>query len=167
MSRIIGVDPGSRVTGYGIIDCNRQRLDHVANGCVMAKTGTFPERIKLIFQQLTQLVAEYHPELMVLEQVFFARNPQSALKLGHARAAAMLAGANAELPIHEYSPRHVKQALTGRGGAQKAQIQHMVRVLLGLAETPAADAADALALAICHANSAATQGRIAAAAAKR
>ncbi len=167
MARIIGVDPGSRITGYGIIDSNRQRLDHVANGCVAAKTGTFPERIKFIFQELSDLVGEYRPDSMVLEQVFFARNPQSALKLGHARAAAMLAGANADLPIHEYAARQVKQALTGRGGAKKDQIQHMVRILLGLGESPATDAADALALAICHAHTDATRVRIAATAVKQ
>ena len=150
--RIVGIDPGSRVTGYGIVDSHRNRLAHVASGVVRVHGETLAERLACIFAALGALLVEHEPAEMAVEQVFVHRNVSSALKLGHARGAALLAGVNGGLDVHEYMPNQVKQAVTGRGHADKTQVQHMVRVLLGLAESPMEDAADALAVAICHAH---------------
>ena len=114
--------------------------------------GAFPERLQKIFHYLSELIEQYRPEVVSIEQVFMARNPDSALKLGQARGAAIVAAVNAGLTVHEYSARQVKQAVVGTGAADKKQVQHMVTQLLGLAGTPQADAADALAIALCHAH---------------
>ena len=159
----MGIDPGSRATGYGIVDSHRHRLAHVASGVVRVDGDTLAERLACIFATLGGLLAEHGPAEMAVEQVFVHRNVSSALKLGHARGAALLAGVSAGLEVHEYMPNQVKQAVTGRGHADKVQIQHMVRVLLGLLEAPPEDAADALAVAICHAHVRETGARRAAA----
>ena len=149
--RIIGIDPGSLVTGYGIVEQLDRRLHHVASGQVLTSARMpFNGRLRNIYQKLTEVIAVYTPQVMALEDLFFARNVKTALKLGHVRGVAMLAGLNAGLDIAEYSPLEVKKALVGYGRAQKEQVQEMVRVLLDLAEVPESDTADALAVAICH-----------------
>ena len=150
--RVIGIDPGSRLTGYGVIDVDGRKLRYVASGCIRASEGKLPERLAVIYKSVNQLIIEHQPESMAIEDVFLARNPDSALKLGQARGVAIAAGVAQGLPIHEYAARKVKQTVVGTGAAGKEQVQHMVRVLLGLPGTPQADAADALAIAICHVN---------------
>lgn len=159
--RIIGIDPGSRVTGFGIIEVQGERVRAVHHGVIKAGSGEFPQRLGLIFDGLRQLLAEYRPEAAAVESVFLSHNAGSALKLGQARGAAICALIDGGLSVAEYSPRSVKQAIVGRGGADKVQIQHMVRVLLGLTETPAEDAADALAVALCHHHTQGTLHRMA------
>ncbi|MGE0385689.1 MAG: crossover junction endodeoxyribonuclease RuvC [Gammaproteobacteria bacterium] len=165
--RILGIDPGSRVTGYGIVDVDGPRTRHVANGRIETVDGELPARLKCVFQGVTAIIRDYGPTEMAIEKVFINRNVDSALKLGQARGVAMVAGANADLPVHEYSPREVKLAIVGRGGAEKEQIQHMVRVILALSEAPPADAADALAIALCHAHTRQSAARVPAARAVR
>ena len=150
--RIIGVDPGSRFSGYGIVDTDEVRLVHVASGFVRSVEGEWPDRLRTIFEQLGGVIDTHAPREFVIEKVFMHRNPASALKLGQARGVAILAGAVRALSVHEYSPNEVKQAVTGMGHASKEQIQYMTRVLLALREPPQADQADALAVAICHAH---------------
>ena len=150
--RIIGVDPGSRSTGYGIVDADGIRLVHVASGFVRAGDGDWSGRLRRIFEELGAIIDVHAPSEFVIERVFMHRNPSSALKLGQARGVAILAGSMRSLPLHEYSPNEVKQAVTGRGHARKEQIQYMTKVLLALREPPQTDQADALAVAICHAH---------------
>ena len=150
--RIIGVDPGSRSTGYGIVDADGIRLVHVASGFVRAGDGDWSGRLRRIFEELGAIIDVHAPSEFVIEKVFMHRNPSSALKLGQARGVAILAGSMRSLPLHEYSPNEVKQAVTGRGHARKEQIQYMTKVLLALREPPQTDQADALAVAICHAH---------------
>ena len=157
--RIIGVDPGSRSTGYGIIDVGGARLVHVASGFVRAAEGEWPERLRRIFEELGAVIDAHDARELVIEKVFVHRNASSALKLGQARGAAILAGAMRSLAVHEYSPNEVKQAVTGKGHASKEQIQYMTRVLLALRKPPQTDQADALAVAICHAHMRATIAR--------
>ena len=153
MTRIIGIDPGSRRTGYGIVDMSGGTMDYVTSGIVRLPEGSLPERLQLIFDAVSQLVEEYKPVVMSIEDVFMSINPRGALKLGQARGAAILAGTNAKLPVSEYSPRSVKSAVVGTGAADKKQIQMMVTSLLKLPSEPSEDAADALAVAICHGHS--------------
>ena len=158
--RIIGVDPGSRSTGYGILDSDEVRLVHVASGFVRAGDGDWPDRLRRIFEELGAVMDSHAPRELAIEKVFLHRNPSSALKLGQARGVAILAGAMRSLPVHEYSPNEIKQVVTGKGHASKEQIQYMTKVLLSLREPPQADQADALAVAICCAHlRAATQRR--------
>jgi len=152
--RILGIDPGTRITGYGIIDVEGNRLRHIDNGIVTTRSGLpLAERLKMIYDGLQKVIATYNPVEMSIEQVFLAKNPRSALTLGHARGTAMLAGVNANLPVSEYSALQVKSAVVGYGRAGKQQVQQMVKALLNLPEIAQEDAADALAVAICHANS--------------
>lgn len=150
--RILGVDPGSRVTGVGIIESEPGRLQHIAHRIIRTE-GDFADRLRMIFQGLTELIREYRPDEVAIEDVFMSRNAASALKLGQARGAAICAAVNLSLPVVTYAPRLVKQAVVGRGGADKAQVQHMIGVLLSLRQTLPADAADALGVAVCHAHS--------------
>lgn len=153
MKRILGVDPGSRVTGYGIIDADMGRLHFVA--CGVVKTNTkypFSHRLNEIFDGINEVVNIHDPVVAAIEEVFLATNPRAALKLGHARGAAVVAAMQNGLAVHDYSALVVKKAVAGYGQANKEQVQHMVRVLLGLSGAPSSDAADALAVAICHAN---------------
>ncbi len=152
MTLILGIDPGSRITGYGVINCVGRRCDYVASGCIRIKGEAVPERLQQIFEGVKELVALYCPQEMAIEQVFMGKNADSALKLGQARGAAIVAGVSEGLPVAEYSPRTIKQAVVGKGSADKAQVQHMVRSLLSLPGAPQADAADALAIALCHAH---------------
>jgi crossover junction endodeoxyribonuclease RuvC len=149
--RIIGIDPGSTITGYGIVEQVNTRLSHVASGRVVSSARKpFNDRLKRIYQELEKVIALHSPEVMAVEDLFISRNIRSALKLGHARGVAILAGLNADLAIAEYSPLEVKKALVGYGRAQKTQVQQMVRTLLCLGELPESNTADALAVAICH-----------------
>ena len=153
MTRIMGVDPGSRVTGYGLIDVSSRKMRYVTCGCIHTKSVCFPERLKDIFQGIEQLIANYRVEAFAIENVFVSRNPDSALKLGQARGAAIAAGVVHNLPVSEYASRSVKLAVVGTGRATKEQIQKMVKLILSLDGVPATDAADALAIAICHVHS--------------
>lgn len=150
MKRILGIDPGSRFTGYGIIDVEGDRAVPARFGVIKTGNGDFPQRLGVIFSELCELLDEFKPDEFAIEDVFVSKNASSALKLGQARGAAICAAISRQLPVAEYSPRSVKQAIVGRGGADKVQVQHMVCVLLQLKESPAEDAADALAVALCH-----------------
>ena len=160
----MGIDPGSRITGYGIIDIDGPRHCHIASGCIQTDTNrALPERLKTIFEAVTTVVQTYQPQEVAVEQVFMHRNPDSALKLGQARGAALCAVVMAGLPVNEYAARAIKQAVVGNGAADKLQVQQMIKLLLKLAQAPAADAADALAIAICHGHTRQTQQRLGAA----
>jgi len=147
---ILGIDPGSRTTGYGIVAMERNRGVHLASGCVSVGDLPFDGRLRAIFEGLTAVIREHRPDEVAIEKVFMNRNADSALKLGQARGAAIVAAAVSDLPVHEYSPNEIKLAVVGRGHAEKGQVQHMIKALLALAETPPPDAADALAVALCH-----------------
>jgi crossover junction endodeoxyribonuclease RuvC len=149
VTRILGIDPGSRVTGYGILEGNG-KPHLIAAGLIRTETRHFPERLQQIFEGIGRIVEEYRPQEMAVEQVFVHKNVDSALKLGHARGAAICAGVAAGLAVHEYAARQVKLALVGKGNAAKEQVQHMVRFLLGCSQSLAMDASDALAVALCH-----------------
>ena len=152
--RVLGIDPGSRITGYGIVEQNGSRLVHVDNGAIFVDGALdFPGRLKAIFDGLTAVIDEYRPDEVAVENVFFSNNAQSALKLGQARGAAIVAAVHAGLPVAEYSALQVKQAVVGRGKAHKEQVQKMLTALLGLPEVAQADASDALAVAVCHLHS--------------
>lgn len=152
MARVIGIDPGSRLTGYGLVEVGTHGLTYLASGCIRTGRGPFAERLAEIYRGVNELIAEHGPEAMAVEEVFLARNPDSALKLGQARGVAIAAGVAHGLAVHEYAARKVKLGVVGTGRASKEQVQHMVRVLLKLPGEPQADAADALAIAICHVN---------------
>ncbi|MFK5985863.1 MAG: crossover junction endodeoxyribonuclease RuvC [Pseudomonadota bacterium] len=151
-SIILGIDPGSLITGYGLIISTGQQIKFLACGCVRTGGGDLPLRLQTIFNDLQQVVELYKPHEMAIENVFMARNPDSALKLGQARGAAITAVMAKNIPVFEYTANQVKQAVVGKGHADKKQVQHMIKILLNLSETPQADAADALAIAICHSN---------------
>ncbi len=152
--RVLGIDPGSRITGYGIVEEAGSRLVHVDNGAIFTDSALdFPGRLKAIFDGLTTVIAQYRPDEVAVENVFLSNNAQSALKLGQARGAAIVAAVHAGLPVAEYSALQVKQAVVGRGKAAKEQVQKMLTVLLGLPEVAQADASDALAVAVCHVHS--------------
>jgi crossover junction endodeoxyribonuclease RuvC len=159
--RILGIDPGSRVTGFGVIDSNGPSTRYVASGCIRTGDGDLPPRLKVIFEGIRALVLEHAPREVAIEKVFMHRNADSALKLGQARAAAVCATFGADVEIHEYAARAVKQAVVGRGGADKPQVEHMVRSLLRLHAGLAPDEADALAVALCHAHSRPLTSRLA------
>lgn len=150
MTRILGIDPGSRITGYGVIEFDGPRTRYVASGTVRCAEGALPARLREIFSGLREVIATHGPDDSAIEQVFVHRNADSALKLGQARGAAICACASHDLAIGEYTPRQVKQAVVGTGAATKAQVQAMVQRLLVLPAAPPSDAADALAVALCH-----------------
>jgi crossover junction endodeoxyribonuclease RuvC len=150
--RILGIDPGSRLTGFGVLDCEGDRAIYVASGSVSSANGDFPERLRMIFRSVSEIVAQYRPDVVVVESVFMHKNAGSALKLGHARSAAICATFELDVSVYEYAPREIKQAVVGTGAATKEQIQHMIKHMLNLDGDPAPDAADALAAALCHAN---------------
>lgn len=153
MSLILGIDPGSRVTGFGIIRIRGNQQDYVTSGCIRtADKTTLPEKLKEIFAGVTEIIEEFQPDEFSIEKVFMARSAESALKLGQARGAAIVAGVNAGMPVFEYEARKIKQAVVGKGAADKSQVQHMVKTLLDLKAMPQQDAADALAIALCHIN---------------
>jgi crossover junction endodeoxyribonuclease RuvC len=150
--RILGVDPGLRVTGFGLIDKAGQRLRYVTSGCIRTPDAALPDRIRAILEGLSQIIVDNLPEHVAVEQVFVNVNPASTLLLGQARGAAICAAVSQRLPVSEYTALQVKQAVVGNGHARKEQVQEMVRRLLSLPGLPSADAADALACAICHAH---------------
>ncbi len=151
-TRILGLDPGSLRTGFGVIDCGGGTLTIVAQGCIATAGGPLADRLRIIHARVAELIVEHRPTEVAVERVFLSKNADSALKLGQARGAA-LAAVPAALGVHEYAPRAVKLAVVGIGGAEKTQVAHMVKQLLRVELRLAADAADALAIAICHANS--------------
>ena len=159
MTRIIGIDPGSRTTGYGIIDYADRRISYVASGCIKTSLGELPERLKEIFQGVEALLNQHAPDELAIEKVFVQKNVDSALKLGQARGAAICAAVTRDIQVAEYAPNQIKQAVVGKGHASKEQVQHMVSMLLKLSKQPSNDAADALACAICHGNTRETLGR--------
>ncbi|GGY65900.1 crossover junction endodeoxyribonuclease RuvC [Cellvibrio zantedeschiae] len=153
MALILGIDPGSRKTGFGIINANGNKTEYVTSGVIRIPEVELSERLKIIFNSITQIINQYCPQEMAIEQVFMAKNAASALKLGQARGAAIVAAVALDMPVSEYEARKVKQSVVGNGAADKLQVQHMVKTLLRLPAVPQEDAADALAVALCHANS--------------
>jgi len=165
---ILGIDPGSRITGYGVINQEGRKLTYLGSGCIKAfspsKDGEdddFSARLQTIFAGVSELILQFQPDMFAIEQVFMGVNPGGALKLGQARGAAIVAATNRELSVAEYSARQIKQSVVGTGAADKAQVQHMVKSILKLPATPQADAADALAVALCHAHSHGTLAKMA------
>lgn len=152
MSIILGIDPGSRKTGYGVIRQEGHRTLYIASGFISITGDTLADKLQQVYAGVSEVIAQYQPAEFAIEQVFMAKNADSALKLGQARGVAIVAAANQGLPVSEYAARLVKQAVVGSGAADKRQVQQMVAALLKLSALPQADAADALAIAICHAN---------------
>ena len=148
--RILGIDPGSRLTGFGVLDFEADNASYVASGTVQSIDGDFPERLKRIFDSVGEIVAEFRPDVVAIESVFVHRSAGSALKLGHARSAAICATFENDVNVFEYAPREIKLAVVGTGAATKDQVQHMVVAILNLEGEPSSDAADALATALCH-----------------
>ena len=148
--RILGIDPGSITTGFGIINTDTRHSAYVTSGCIKTGAAVFSARLKTIYAAVTELIRDFKPDAVAIEQVFVYKNVASAMKLGHARGAAIVAVANFDLEIAEYAPRQIKQAVVGYGAASKGQVQHMMQVLLKLENLPSTDAADALAVAVCY-----------------
>jgi len=161
MAKILGIDPGSRVTGYGLISSVGNKLEYIDAGCIRTKSSALPDRLKTIFDGLCVVIEQHAPQQAAIEEVFMGRNVSSALKLGQARGSAITACLYYDLRVEEYSARKVKQAVVGAGSAEKAQVQHMVKALLSINDNIVEDAADALAVAICHANTQASLIRMA------
>ncbi len=149
--RVLGLDPGSRRTGFGVIDCEGNGHTHVTNGCIAAEGAAIAARLRAIFEGVDRLIAAYQPDEIAIERVFVNRNVDSAMKLGQARGAALCA-VPVGTSVFEYAPRAIKLAVVGSGAAEKSQVAHMMKVLLQLAAVPSPDAGDALAVAVCHAN---------------
>jgi crossover junction endodeoxyribonuclease RuvC len=160
LTRVLGIDPGSRVTGFGVIESDGRQSRHVDSGCIRTATGDFPSRLGEIFRGLAEVLETWRPDEVAVEQVFVARNAASALKLGQARGAAISAVVTRDIPVFEYTPAAIKQGLVGNGRAAKEQVQHMVHVILGLHGERGLDESDALAVALCHAHSHATRRHI-------
>lgn len=150
MSIILGIDPGSRITGYGVIRQQGRKLEYIGSGCIRTAVDDLPTRLKRIYAGVSEIILQFQPTVFAIEQVFMAHNVDSALKLGQARGAAIVAAVNYDLPVYEYAARQVKQTVVGTGSADKLQVQHMVKTLLKLSSSPQGDAADALAIAITH-----------------
>lgn len=153
MIRILGIDPGSQNTGYGIIESDGNHSVHITHGNIKIDDDELPEKLRTVFENITSVIQEFKPEEVAIEKVFMHRNADSALKLGQARGSAITACTMLDLKVFEYTPNEVKQATVGKGHAAKQQVQHMVKVLLCLDKVPQTDAADALAIALCHAHS--------------
>lgn len=149
---ILGIDPGSQITGVGVIQSQGNELKHLYSESLKLPKGELTLRLENLYQRLQTIIAQLRPDVMSIERVFVAKNPQSALVLGHARGAAMLAAVNNRIPVVEYSATEIKKTVVGRGRADKTQVQHMMRVLLNLRVMPEVDASDALAAAVCHAH---------------
>ena len=152
MAIILGIDPGSRKCGYGVINTVGTRLEYIASGVIRVETLEFADRLQAIFENISQIIAEYQPQFAAVEEVFMGKSASSALKLGHARGVAMVACTNNKIEVFEYATRKIKQAVVGTGLAEKEQMQHMIKTLLKLSEVPGEDAADALSVAVCHAH---------------
>ncbi len=158
--RVLGIDPGSRVTGLGVVESSNQSLIALHSENLRLGGGPLPERLGEIYRRISVLVGEFSPDMVAVEQVFVANNARSALTLGQARGSAICSAVNEGCGVTEYSALQIKRAVVGSGSATKEQVQHMVRVLLGLRSSPGADAADALACAICHIHTAEVTARI-------
>ena len=158
--RILGIDPGSRVTGVGVVELEGHSLRHIHSACIRAGEGELGSRLAAIYRGVSGVIQDWEPQSAAVERVFLASNPHAALILGHARGSAMLAAVNHGLPISEYSALEIKRSVVGTGSAAKEQVQHMVRVLLGMDYKPPVDAADALACAICHLHTAEGERRV-------
>lgn len=150
MIRILGIDPGSRLTGFGVVELRGNRVLALKHGCLRLGDGELAQRLKHIHLGIQQLIDEFQPQEAAIESVFVHRNVESALKLGQARGGAIAAIAMRDIPVFEYAPAVIKKSVVGRGNAGKPQVQHMVSTLLGLSRDLQADAADALAVALCH-----------------
>ena len=162
--RIIGIDPGSIKTGYEVIDSDGSKTAYVASGVIDAKKDSFNNRLKIIFESLAEIIKQYKPDQMAIETVFVHKNASSALKLGHARAAAICASFESDINIFEYSPREVKLSTVGTGKAEKEQVMDMVKLILSIKQsTLMLDESDALAVAVCHAHSQTVKAKIEAA----
>ncbi len=159
---ILGIDPGIAIVGYGVIKYTGNQFKVIDYGAITTPAGMqLPQRLKMIYQDIQNLTQQYNPQVMAVEELFFNTNVKTAIAVGHGRGVVMLAGANAGIEVHEYTPLQVKQAVVGYGRAQKAQVQQMVKVILRLNEIPKPDdVADALAVAVCHAHSAPMNSRI-------
>lgn len=153
MAIILGIDPGSRVTGYGVIRQTGRQLEYLGSGAIRTAVDDLPGRLKRIYAGVSEIIQQFQPDMFAIEQVFMAKNADSALKLGQARGTAIVAAVNHDLPVFEYAARLVKQTVVGIGSADKVQVQEMVSRILQLSAKPQADAADALAIAITHAHS--------------
>ncbi|TAH44912.1 MAG: crossover junction endodeoxyribonuclease RuvC [Betaproteobacteria bacterium] len=151
-TRILGLDPGLRITGFGLIDTLGSQLRYVASGCIRTQDGELPGRLKTLLDGVREVITTWRPDVVAVEKVFVNVNPQSTLLLGQARGAVICGAVSCELEVHEYTALQVKQSVVGYGKAAKEQVQHMVQRLLTLDASPSADAADALACAICHAH---------------
>ena len=152
MRRILGIDPGSRVTGYGIVDVRGQKVEYVDSGCIRLAEEDMPVRLMMIHQGIEELVRRYRPQEFAIEAIFVHKNPNSALKLGQARGVAICAAVLAGLPVSEYAAKSIKQSVVGKGAADKSQVQYMVKLLLNQSGKIQSDAADALAVALTHAH---------------
>lgn len=158
MTRILAIDPGSRLTGFGVIDVVNGKINYVSSGCIRLPDENLAVRLKRIYECVSDVISDFQPKEFAIEEVFLAKNANSALKLGQARGSAIVAAAMADLPVYEYAARRVKQSVVGNGNADKVQVQAMVQMLLALEAPPQADAADALAIAMCHANTRTSDG---------
>ena len=152
MKRILGIDPGSRITGYGVIDVEGSHNTHIGHGCIRTTQQEFSLRLGEIFSGITAIIEDYRPDEVAIEDVFVSKNASSALKLGQARGAAICAAVNLNCPVFEYTPRLVKQSVVGKGSAEKEQVQHMVKIMLNLRKPLPIDASDALGIALTHAH---------------
>lgn len=158
--RILGIDPGSIITGFGIVDSDGTHSLYVSSGPLRVRAETLSARLRLVFEGITGVIEQYHPDVVVIEKAFMNRNADSALKLGQARGAAISAAVIRDLSVFEYTPRHIKQAVVGKGSATKEQIQHMVKILLNHQGELQSDEADALAIAISHGHISGTLARM-------
>lgn len=158
--RILGIDPGSRITGFGVIEQLDGSYRYITSGCIRVTGESLAERLREIQAGLSQVIAEHQPAVVAIEQVFMHKNAGSALKLGQARGVAVVTAASSDIPVYEYTPTQVKQAVVGKGNAAKGQVNHMIQALLKLAGPPQEDAADALAIAVCHSHMQNTLGQI-------
>lgn len=157
---VLGIDPGSRITGYGVIEIIRNTPTYIASGCIRLQEEQVGQRLAQIFDAITDIIGQFQPTTAAIEEIFFHVNPRVALKLGQARGVALVAMARYGLDIAEYSARQVKQSVVGYGAASKTQIQHMIRYLLRLTGEVQVDAADALAVALCHVNMQSRMGQL-------
>jgi len=159
--RVLGIDPGSIITGYGLVDVSGGKLSHIDNGCVACKKGALLEnRLKFIFDSLHEVIVRYTPAVMAVERIFVSKGAASALKLGHARGVAILSAVNKNIDIVQYTPTEVKKAVTGYGRADKEQVKYMVAKLLNIPGPLKTDASDALAVAICHLHTVSAESRL-------
>ena len=151
MTVILGIDPGSRKTGFGVIEVSTKKPQYVTSGIIrLSMRDPLSSRLRVLYESLSEVITTYHPSEAAIESVFVAKSADSALKLGHARGAAMVACVMNELAVHEYAARQIKKSVVGSGAATKQQVQHMIMLLLGLSKEPPEDAADGLAAALCH-----------------